>query len=101
MLVLLTALAATGCKRKEKRVRSEVPREAASAPAAATAVTAPVPFPPGDSAGRWMLYGRHVIDLEDGVLVATLAEEALAIDELGRVLVPAAPGVGPLQWKKP
>ena len=53
------------------------------------------------SSGRWLLYGRHVVDLQDGVRVATLTEEALAIDENGRVLVPSAGGKAPLRWRRP
>ena len=51
-----------------------------------------------DLAGRYLLYGRHVVDLEAAAVVTTLGEDALAIDTSGRVLVPAAPGRGPLRW---
>lgn len=66
-------------------------------------ITGPAPDPPRfvDAVGRWMLYGRHVIDLQDGVRVATLGEDALAIDEVGRVLVPSSGSKAPLRWRKP
>jgi hypothetical protein len=61
------------------------------------------PTPPGfiDAAGDYLLYGRYVVDVANATLVATLAEDALAIDRSGRVLVPAAPGQGPLRWRRP
>ncbi len=62
---------------------------------------APVPPRFIDAAGRWMLYGRHVIDLQDGVRVTTLQDDAVAIDETGRVLVPSAGEKAPLRWRKP
>jgi hypothetical protein len=52
-----------------------------------------------DRAGRWLLYGRHVIDLQTATLVTTLADDAVAIDHVGRVLVPTASELGPLRWK--
>lgn len=66
-------------------------------------ITGPAPEPPRfiDAVGRWMLFGRHVIDLQDGVRVTTLGEDALAIDEVGRVLVPASGSKAPLRWRKP
>lgn len=48
-----------------------------------------------------MLYGRYVIVVEAGALVATLAEDAVAIDRSGRVLVPASESMGPLRWRAP
>ena len=63
----------------------------------------PAPSPPAyiDGTGRFLLYGRHVIDVEGGALIATLADDAIAIDERGRVLLPASPGQGPLHWRAP
>lgn len=52
-----------------------------------------------DLAGHYLLYGRFVVDLEAGTLVATVAEGAIAIERAGRVLVPVAPGQGPLRWR--
>lgn len=61
------------------------------------------PPPPAfvDAAGHFLLYGRHVVDVEAATLVGTLAVDALAIDRSGRVLIPAADGHGPLRWRKP
>lgn len=66
-------------------------------------VNGPTPRPPEfiDARGAWLLYGRHVIDLAGGALVATLPSDALAIDASGRVLVPAPDGGGPLRWQLP
>jgi hypothetical protein len=54
-----------------------------------------------DAAGRWLLYGRHVVDVQDGVQVTTLADGAYAIDETGRVLMRTSPVRGPLRWVRP
>ena len=61
------------------------------------------PKPPAfiDGAGRFLLYGRHVIDVEAGTLVKTVADDPLAIDTAGRILVVAPDGDGPLRWVKP
>lgn len=61
------------------------------------------PKPPTyiDAAGDHLLYGRHVVDVAQATLVATIADDALAIDRSGRVLVPAAEGQGPLRWRRP
>lgn len=66
-------------------------------------VDGPTPQPPAfvDASGEWLLYGRHVIDLTAGALVATLPIDALAIDASGRVLVPAPDGGGPFRWQLP
>lgn len=64
-----------------------------------TSGSAPKPPTYIDSAGRFLLYGRHVVDVEAGTLVATLAEDALAIDTHGRVLIAPAEGQGPLRWR--
>jgi hypothetical protein len=53
------------------------------------------------AAGRWLLYGRYLIDLEAGVLAATLAVDALAVDARGRVLAAAPTGSGALRWQAP
>lgn len=65
--------------------------------------TGPAPVPPKfiDAAGRWLLYGRHVIDLQEGVRTTTLGEDALAIDARGRVLVRTSPGAAQLRWRTP
>ncbi|HVV82933.1 MAG TPA: hypothetical protein VHE35_07620, partial [Kofleriaceae bacterium] len=54
-----------------------------------------------DASGDYLLYGRHVVDVDQATLVATLADDALAVDRSGRVLLPAAEGQGPLRWKRP
>lgn len=54
-----------------------------------------------DAAGDFLLYGRHVVDVDRAALVATLGEDALAIDRSGRVLIADTPGAGPLRWKRP
>lgn len=66
-------------------------------------VDGPAPQAPEfiDASGEWLLYGRHVIDLAAGALVATLADDALAIDASGRVLMPAPGGGGPFRWQLP
>ena len=66
-------------------------------------VDGPAPQPPAfvDASGEWLLYGRHVVDLAAGALVATLPSDALAIDASGRVLVPAPGGGGPFRWQLP
>ncbi len=66
-------------------------------------VAGPAPTPPAfvDAAGRFLLYGRHVVDVDAAALVATLPADGLAIDRSGRVLVAPAPERGPLRWRKP
>lgn len=61
--------------------------------------TGPAPTAPTvlGVAGRWMLYGRYVIDLEQGAVAATLSSDALAIDDQGRVLIRT--GDAPLRWR--
>ena len=63
--------------------------------------TGPTPTAPTviGVAGGWMLYGRYVIDLERGALVATLPADALAIDRQGRVLM--RKDGAPLRWRLP
>lgn len=64
-------------------------------------IDGPPPQPPAfiDASGEWMLYGRYVIDLAAGALVATLPGDGIAIDASGRVLM-QAPGGG-LRWQLP
>lgn len=63
----------------------------------------PAPPPPRfvDGAGDYLLYGRHVVDVAGARLIATLDDDALAIDRSGRILVATAPGQAPLRWRKP
>ena len=65
-------------------------------------VAGAAPTPPAfiDAAGRFLLYGRHVVDVEDARLVATLADDALAIDTAGRVLA-VDPRDRRLRWRRP
>ena len=65
--------------------------------------TGPPPPTPAyvDAAGRFLLYGRYLIDLDAGTLRATLGTDAAAVDVTGRVLVPASPGQGPYRWIHP
>jgi hypothetical protein len=66
-------------------------------------IAGPAPRPPTwiGAAGRFGLYGRHLLDVRAGRLVATLGTDTLAVDRGGRVLVPASPGHGPLRWLAP
>jgi hypothetical protein len=62
--------------------------------------------PPPRWAGAVVFHRGHAIDLDAGRVVGTYPEDALAVSEDGRVLVPGTTGEnglvqGPLRWTQP
>lgn len=54
-----------------------------------------------DLSGDYLLYGRFVVDIAGARVTRILDADAVAVDRLGRALVPASPGQGPLRWIGP